>query len=189
MINSVVKLNIKSQIRTEFIGIIAIVVIIAVFTVMNPNFLGTANIYNLLEDISMLLILATGMTFVLIIGSIDLAVGAASSCASVFFVMILPTLGLASFPVTLAFGIAMGVASGFIFAKLKVPSFIATFGTMNIYHSLALLISEGASQQISKEFFPTGNVEKDLVEIGDFYKNVNAKRPKNFSLPKNFLQN
>ena len=37
--------------------------------------------------------------------------------------------------------------------------------------------------KVSKEFFPTGNVENDLVEIADFYKNITAKIPKNFSLP------
>ena len=41
---------------------------------------------------------------------------------------------------------------------------------------------------ISKEFFPTGNIEKDLVEIADFYKNITAKIPKNFSLPRNISQ-
>lgn len=38
---------------------------------------------------------------------------------------------------------------------------------------------------IGKVFFPTGNIEKDLVEISDFYRNITAKIPKNFCLPQN----
>ena len=152
--NIISKIKNNSQWVTEFVGVVAIVVLVLAFTSRNPRFLSAHNITNILEDISVLLILAIGMTFVLLVGSIDLSVGAVASCAAVIFVQALPVCGIASYPLTMLFGAAAGLISGLIFAKLKVPSFIATFGTMNVYRSLGMMIAGGASQQIAKAYYP-----------------------------------
>jgi len=56
----------------------------------------------------------------------------------------------------------------------------------NVPILLAAIDYKTKTISISKEFFPIGNIEKDFEQISDFYKNITAKIPKNFSLPKNF---
>ncbi len=142
---------------TKGISIIAILILLAGFTIINPRFLGASNVNNLLNDMSILLVLSIGVTFVLLIGSIDLSIGAASSCAAVIFVMTMPKFGYGSILITILFGLAAGLVNGLLCVKIKVPSFIVTFGTMSIFHSFAMLVANGASQQINREFYPLIN--------------------------------
>lgn len=155
----------KSKLN-DAISVVAILILLIVFTIINPRFLGLKNISNLLGDMSTLLIMSIGVTFILIIGSIDLSVGAVSSAAAVIFVMTLPALGGVSIPLTLLFGAFTGLVSGFIYTKVKVPSFIVTFGTMSIWNSIAMLVSNGASQQINRQYYGLINWYK--IKLGVF---------------------
>ncbi len=146
------KIGIKDFIIDK-ISIIAIVVMLLGFTIINPRFLGLKNIGNLLGDMSTLLAISIGMTFVLLLGSIDLSVGAICSCACVTVVMTMERFGAFSFVIALAMGVLAGVINGILNAKLKIPSFIATFGTMCFWESAAMLIAGGASQQIKKDYY------------------------------------
>jgi len=129
-----------------------IVILTVGFTVLEPRFLGQANLRTLLNDSAPLLIMAAGMTAILILGSIDLSMGAACSVANVLTVAIINKLGpvigspvLASILALLAalgFGAIAGLLLGTIHVKFKVPSFIASLGFMSIWQSTALLIRE-----------------------------------------------
>lgn len=130
----------------------AIVILIIGFTVLQPRFLGEANLRTLLNDSAPLIIMASGMTAILLLGSIDLSMGAACSVANVLTVAIINVLGpaigspakaavLALF-VALAFGAFAGLLMGTIHVKFKVPSFIASLGFMSIWQSVALRIRE-----------------------------------------------
>ncbi len=153
VLNRFEHINWKKQLK-DSISIIAICILLIGFTLVDSRFLSMKNISNLLEDISTLLILSSGITFVLLIGSIDLSIGTLSSCAAVLFVMTMPTFGSGSYVITLAFGIAAGLIAGFLHVVVKLPSFIATFGLMSIWRSLAMIISKGSSQQIQRGFYP-----------------------------------
>jgi ribose transport system permease protein len=129
----------------------AIVILIVGFTVLQPRFLGQANLRTLLNDSAPLLIMASGMTAILLLGSIDLSMGAACSVANVITVVVLnklgPTIGspvttaLLALFAALAFGAFAGLLLGTIHVKFKVPSFIASLGFMSLWQSVALLIS------------------------------------------------
>ena len=129
----------------------AIVILIVGFTILQPRFLGQANLRTLLNDSAPLIIMASGMTAILLLGSIDLSMGAACSVANVLTVVVLNKLGPAiGSPVTaailalfaaLAFGAFAGLLLGVIHVKFKVPSFIASLGFMSLWQSVALLIS------------------------------------------------
>jgi ribose transport system permease protein len=137
----------------------AIVILIIGFTMAQPSFLGRANLKTLLSDSAPLIIMASGMTAILLLGSIDLSMGAACSVANVITVKVLnsmgPSLGspaataLFALAVSLVFGAFSGVLLGIVHVKFKVPSFIASLGFMSLWQSVALLIST-APESVAK---------------------------------------
>ena len=137
----------------EYIGYIVALVLLIAITTINPAFTSPINISNILTDMSALLLFSIGVTFILLIGSIDLSIGAMSSCACVLFAVTLERLGWMGMVLALAFGIIAGLMGGLLYVKLKIPSFIATFGTMSLWQSFALIIAQGAPQQIQKDFW------------------------------------
>ncbi|MDR1581199.1 MAG: ABC transporter permease [Synergistaceae bacterium] len=129
----------------------AIIILIAGFSMSQDNFLGNANLKTLLSDSAPLLIMASGMTAILLLGSIDLSMGAACSVANVITVKVLNHFGpelsspflasMLALAAILAFGAFSGLLLGCIHVKFKVPSFIASLGFMSLWQSVALLIS------------------------------------------------
>jgi ribose transport system permease protein len=124
-----------------FSGLIALVV---VFSIASPNFLQTQNILAILQATSVNGVLAVAATLVIITGGIDLSVGTLMTFCAVITGVILTYLGL---PLPLGLigalltGLACGLISGFVIAKLKVPPFIATLGMMLILKGLSLVVS------------------------------------------------
>ena len=130
----------------------AIIILVIGFTLMHPRFVSEANLRNLFIASAPLLIMAAGMTAILLLGSIDLSMGAVCSVANVLTVVVINNLGPAigvpiagailSLIVALAFGAVAGLMLGTIHVKFKVPSFIASLAFMAIWQSVALLIRE-----------------------------------------------
>lgn len=125
--------------------------LLLVIAAANPRFVSPVNLSNIMSDMSSVLLLAIGVTFILLIGSIDLSVGAMSSCACVIFAVTIPAIGWLGLFLSLIFGAAAGLLSGLLYVKFKIPSFIATFGTMSVWQSVALIVANGAPRQIAKE--------------------------------------
>lgn len=113
---------------------------ILAISLLNANFISAYNLAALLTDIGLLLITSLGMTFVLLIGSIDLSLGSTLSCGAIMMAALLPQIGLWAYLATILFGVLLGLANGLIFVKLRIPSFISTLGTMNMLSCLALLL-------------------------------------------------
>ncbi len=140
--------NLKNATLFSFFVIFALVLI---FTIKEPSFLNMANIRNLLSDTSPLLLMAAGMTPVIIMGSIDLSIGALCSVANVLCLSIILQfrtsthsylfIALVGFGLTVLFSSGAGLVLGLIQVKLKVPSFIASVAFMSIWDSVALLIT------------------------------------------------
>lgn len=157
---------------TKYFSASAIIILLVVLTATQDNFLGTYNLKNLLRDPAALMIMAAGMTMVLLIGSIDLSMGAVCSVSNVMFVHLMLgwakddsnpiMLGLMAGVICLVFGCLSGLALGFIHVKLKVPSFIASLGFMSVWQSAALLITENP-ESIPKVLWPTINWYKSTV--------------------------
>ena len=124
-----------------FSGLLALLV---VFSLASPNFLQTANILAILQATSVNGVLAIAATLVIITGGIDLSVGTLMTFCAVIAGVVLRYLGL-PLPVgivaSILAGTAVGLVSGTIIAKLKVPPFIATLGMMLILKGLSLVIS------------------------------------------------
>ena len=137
----------------EYIGYLVALIMFVAITAINPAFTSPINLSNILTDMSALLLLAIGVTFILLIGSIDLSIGAMASCSCVIFAVTVPKIGWMGLLVALGFGVLAGGLGGILYVKLKIPSFIATFGTMSLWQSAALIIAKGAPQQIRKEYW------------------------------------
>lgn len=137
----------------QLLSPLAIVVLAAVFTIMNKNFLSVKNISNILMDICPLLLCASGVSFVLLVGGIDLSIGSIISCSCIMLTVTMPTLGVGAYVLTLLFGIAAGAINGWIYTRFQIPSFIVTLGTMSIWQSAAYLIAP-APVLIPKPYWP-----------------------------------
>ena len=117
-------------------------------SLISDRFLSVENLLNILRENSHIAILAVGMTLVVIIGEIDLSVGAveALACVIVTWMMVHGRLGiLSSILITLIAGILCGMISGFFVAYFRFHSFISTLGMMGIARGLALIFVQGAS--------------------------------------------
>ena len=125
----------------QLLSPLAIVVLVVIFTSINKNFLSVRNISNILMDICPLLLCASGVSFVLLVGGIDLSIGSVISCASIMLTVTLPILGVGAYALTLMFGVVAGMINGWIYIRFQIPSFIVTLGTMSIWQSAAYLIA------------------------------------------------
>jgi ribose/xylose/arabinose/galactoside ABC-type transport system permease subunit len=136
---------------TRYFSFSAIIILLVGLSLTQENFLGVANVKNLLRDTAPLMIMSAGMTSVLIFGSIDLSTGAMCSVSNVLFVQCLNVYcaslppwqaTICAFALSLSFGVLAGFLLGIVHVKLKVPSFIASLGFMSVWQSAALLISD-----------------------------------------------
>jgi ribose transport system permease protein len=130
--------------REAGIGV-ALVLLVAVFASLSPIFLTSTNITNIFTQISINVILAVGMTFVILIGGIDLSVGSVMAFCAVVAGTVLKLDGLSegtaialALLASIGVGAACGLANGAISAFWSIPSFIVTLGMLNVARGAAL---------------------------------------------------
>ena len=116
---------------------------VSVFSVTAPHFTDESNITNILTQITINLIMATGMTFVILIGGIDLSVGSVMAlCAMVAGLVLkieslpVPVAIAAAVAASVIVGMVCGFMNGFVSSFWNVPSFIVTLGMLNIARGL-----------------------------------------------------
>lgn len=149
----------KSLIR-QYGGIfLSLVVLCVVFSLTNDRFLSVANFTNILQQVAVIAITAFGMTWVILLGEIDLSVGSIIAVAGMVGAQVIG-LGWGFAPaltLTLAAGALLGLFNGVLTAKLLLPSFIVTVATMSIYRGLVSLPTGGA---------PEMNMDPTWIAIG-----------------------
>jgi len=125
---------------TAAIGFFALFLI---FSVLSPQFRSGNNIQNLFRQIAPTLIIGIGQGFVLITGNIDLAVGSVvgMACMTAGTLMSHGMNPWLACLVTLVLSLAVGVVNGVLVAKINLPAFIATLGTMTLARGLAQLVN------------------------------------------------
>lgn len=130
---------------------LVLVVIIAVFSFLNfEAFASVFNLRNIMIDASTLLLVAVGMTFVIITGGIDLSVGSVLVFSQVVAALVMRGMGAEGLTVILAglgsallSGVAWGLLNGLLIAKTRIPALIVTLGTLGMAQGAALLLSGG----------------------------------------------
>ncbi len=109
--------------------IVGLVIIAIIFQAANSNFLTPLNMTNLMVQISAVGTIAVGVVLVLLLGEIDLSVGAVSGFCAAIMAVLSVKVGVPA-PIAVGAGILLGVliglAQGFWFARLHVPSFVVT---------------------------------------------------------------
>lgn len=132
-------------------GALAILLVVASF--LSEHFLSTQNVFNILRQASMIAIIALGMTFVIISGGIDLAVGSVVLLCGVLLAGTLAAGGgvATATAVCLGAGLAAGAISGLGVAYLRIPPFVMTLAGMSIYHGAAYIYAHGQPIPIPPE--------------------------------------
>ena len=124
--------------------LVAVVVLLALFRLKVPVFLTGDNLVDLAEQISINAILAFGMTLVILIGGIDLSVGAVLALTGTVAVWLLPHTGaVAAISLALAVAASFGALNGVCAATTRMPPFIITLATMLVARGTALRFNEG----------------------------------------------
>ena len=121
-------------------AMLALVLVLAIGAWRNPEFLGAENILNVLRQNAVLMLLAIGMTFVIISGGIDLSVGSILAFTTVVTVKLAPQgLPFAAGAAVLT-GLGLGMVNGLLVARLKIAPFIATLVTLLALRGLTLAV-------------------------------------------------
>src|SRR3954447_1184620 len=139
---------------STWIGLILLGLII-VFSLLDPSaFVDVANARNIATDAAVLLVLATGMTYVIITAGIDLSVGAVLVFSGVVSAKAMNAVGgdnwgviFVGLGVALAGGLGWGLINGFLIAKAKIPAFVVTLGTLGMSLGASLVITGGVDER------------------------------------------
>jgi ribose transport system permease protein len=139
---------------STFIGLI-LVGLIVVFSILSyTNFVSASNARNVATDAAVLLVVAVGMTFVIVTAGIDLSVGSVLVFAGVVAARAMHAVGgnswgtiIVGLLVALGCGLGWGAINGFLISKAKVPALIVTLGTFGMALGFALLITGGVDER------------------------------------------
>lgn len=137
----------KRFMKWEASGIlIALLVLLIFLALMAENFLSSYNLTVVVRTAAFVGIVALGQTLVLLIGGIDLSVGAAAGLSAIVGSLMLTKLGIhpyAVIPLTMLFGLCLGFANGFFSGVLRLNPFIVTLASWEIFAGATLVITEG----------------------------------------------
>ena len=144
----------------KYAPIFALVILFILSALASPYFLQVRNITNILRQSSYTGIIALGMTFVIISGGIDLSVGSMVALVGGVVIVLLNHFGGDPMAITwailagLCLGVLVGGINGLIVTKGKIAPFIATLGTMSIFRSLTLYISNAGEFRSASDVYP-----------------------------------
>lgn len=137
---------------------IALILVVAFFSAMAPNFLSLENIVIVSKHVAINAILAIGMTYVILTGGIDLSVGSIVGLVGmvagglIVYGVPLPMFGIIIYPsvielclISIFVGMLIGGINGLLITRLSVAPFIATLGMLYVARGAALLLSGGAT--------------------------------------------
>jgi ribose/xylose/arabinose/galactoside ABC-type transport system permease subunit len=129
----------------KFLMLILLVALNLVFSFASPAYMSVENIFNMLKQSAMVIMVASAATILMMTGNFDLSAGSNLALTGVVYTLLLTggmALWLAAL-IALLCGIAVGVINGTLVAKVDFPPFIATLGMMYIARGLALILAKG----------------------------------------------
>lgn len=126
--------------------LVALVVLVAALSLATDNFLSSYNVSVVMRQAAFVGLVALGQTLVLLVGGIDLSVGAAAGLSSIVGAIALTQWGLDPYlviPFTMMFGFGLGAVNGIFVAGLRLNPFIVTLATWEIFAGITLVITKG----------------------------------------------
>lgn len=154
--------------------IMTIGILIVVFGVMSDGFLQPTNLINILRSISIVTIIAIGITLSLSVGGFDLSVGSVASVANALVVSMFVWHGMSTglgIVITLLICLAVGALNAFLVVKLNVTDMLMTLATMFIFQGVAMTYTRGAT--ISENMvmpdgsYATGTISTLFDKLGE----------------------
>ncbi|WEJ87818.1 MAG: ABC transporter permease [Klebsiella huaxiensis] len=157
------------KIFKQYGGILSgMIILIIFFSFLNDSFFTGNNISNIILQVSIIAITAYGMTYVLLLGDIDLSVGSTIALIGTFaalgaswgipFILLIPLSIIAA--------LILGMINGGLTAIAGIPSFIVTVATMGIFRGIAYIVTDGMPIMIkSNAFLALGNGEFLYIPI------------------------
>lgn len=153
--------------------LIVLVLGLIVCQVANPQFLSVSNVRDLLVQLAPFAVLSAGMTFVVLLGEIDVSIGSVAGLLSASFGLLVsrthlglpPPLAMA---LVVAAGSVCGLLTGLLVTKGRVPSIIVTLAGLALYRGAALMLLDGkwvTDVPPEARFWGTGNVAGVPVPI------------------------
>lgn len=143
--------------------VIALILICIIMTATSPHFFRQRNILNILDQVTVLGIMSIGMTLVIIIGGIDLSVGAVLALSGMLLGWMAKLQGY-PWPVAIVIAIIIGglcgLVTGLLITKMNLPAFIATLAMMSIARGLANIITNG----------------RQIISYPEWFVNLSVKR-------------
>ena len=133
------------KVNQRIYALIAMVLIYIVFSIFGRNFLSFQTAVNILDASYYIGFLAIGVTFVIITGGIDLSIGTVAMCSAMIGGVAWSKWGLPfwlGLVLIIISGALFGLLNGIFVARLKLPPFIATLGTMMISLGISSIISK-----------------------------------------------
>lgn len=145
--NKKLLINKSKGIRNQ-IGLIGVIIVLGIiFTCLNSTFIAGVNLLNIVRQSSVMIIVAMGVTFVMISGELDLSIGGVA-CLTGMAVSKMLTSQI-PMPVSIFLGFLIGgvfgLVNGILTTKFKLPSMIVTLATMNLANGSASLITGGTA--------------------------------------------
>ena len=149
---------------------LALIALIAIFSILRPNFFSLANGQSILMQAAELGLIAIPVAFLIMSGTIDLSVGSIASAAAVSGGMTMSATGstLLGFVVAIVVGIIAGALNGFLVSYLGLNSFVVTLGALSVWGGFALLVSGGKTiprSELPEAFRALGTLEVGPVPI------------------------
>jgi ribose transport system permease protein len=138
-------IQVSQEVRQLAYRLLVVALLCAALSLATEVFFTANNILNVLRQASLLFFLASGVTLVILTGGIDLSVGANISLSACLAATVIKATGspvLATFA-GLATGCVVGICNGLMVAKLRIPSFIATYGMLWVVHGITYYYMAG----------------------------------------------
>jgi ribose/xylose/arabinose/galactoside ABC-type transport system permease subunit len=150
----------------QFVGpenlslIIALIILVILIATQTPFFFAPRNLLNIGMNISVVGLLAVGMTFVIVSNGLDISVGSIAGVASISSAMMVVYLHsvVGGIAVGIAFGAVLGAVNAAIITYLRVNPVVATLATLSAYQGLAFLIAPGGR--------PIGMLDQTFALLG-----------------------
>jgi len=137
--------QLRLRVLITALGMLPVLVLLVLgFELLSGRFLTFNNLSIVMQQAAINIVLAAGMTFVILTGGIDLSVGSilAASAMIAVIVSLIPDWGMLGILAALAMGLACGFANGALIAYLKLPPFIVTLGSLTAVRGLARLLGD-----------------------------------------------
>ncbi|MCY1715166.1 ABC transporter permease [Caproiciproducens galactitolivorans] len=125
---------------------VVLIVLFIIFACSSPEFLTVTNLLNIARQVSILGIASVGMTYVILIGGIDLSTGSIITFVNIITAYLMVKSGInmwLAILISLIVSTGIGFINGFLVANFNMPSLIVTFATQIVFEGLAYIISKG----------------------------------------------